>query len=293
MQYPYDIVSFVRTKQTFSVEAHFTQNKDESPMKVFDGSFSRFTMNVINGGATYCNIPIEALPGMRVKTDLAAKMMWEPKQVAAPGGTAQTGPAFTKRFVSGTLKGKTPIEVLLSDPINGKEALNAQYKFLRDNLKKYPKNKELMDAIEEAAKVDISALGDVSATPTGTIDILDIGCRPLIRKVREDGKSFVYEGKIVWDSSRNYPVCVTIKNYYANVAKNDNGTLNVNISSKDTASEVVREFNMTGEEWLYCLHEMEQARDCFKMLCFGGGYKLAEAAAQEARRVANAARQSA
>jgi len=286
MQYPYDIVSLVR-KQTFSIEAHFTQAKDESPMKVFDGSFSRFTMNVINKGVAYCNIPIEALPGMRAKTNIASKNHFAPK--SAISGEHNT-PAFTKRFVTGNLKGKTPIEVLLADPVNGKEQLNKQFVFLKQNVQKYPANQELLDAISEAAKVDITTLGNVT-TATPVIDILDIGCRPLIRKKRDDGKCFVYEGKITWDSSRNYSVCVTIKNYYANVVENADGTLNVNLNTKDTASEIVRDFNMTAEEWLYCLHEMEAARDCFKMLHFNEGHRLAEAAAQAAREAARAQRE--
>ena len=59
-----------------------------------------------------------------------------------------------KPKVSGNLKGKTPIEVLLSDPGNGKKSLNDQYIWLKSNLEKYPKNRELMEAIEDAASQD-------------------------------------------------------------------------------------------------------------------------------------------
>lgn len=293
MKYPYDIVSFVRQK-TLSIEAHFTQVKQESPMKVFDDTFSRFVFTVIADGKTpYCNVPIEALPAMRARTDIAAGEQYKPRAVIPSSGNVAvdtTSIAFTRKFFAGTLKGKSPAEVLIENPEDGKNQLNSQYSWLKENLEKYPKNAELMEAIKEASKLDLSALNgsDVTTASSGVIDILDIGCRPLIRKTRSDGKCFVYECKITWDTARKYNVTCEIKNYYANVIQNDSGTLNVNLSTKDKDTEVVKEFNMTADEWLYALHEMESARDCFKMLHFNEGYNLAEAAAQEARMAAKA-----
>lgn len=290
MYYPYDIVSFVR-KKTFSIEAHFEQRKDESPMKVFDDTFSRFTATILGDGSNaYFNIPIESLPGMRARTDIVVHEQYRPKApVAKPSisGIDMNSIAFTRKFVAGTLKGKSPAEVRIEDP-NEKEVLTNQYKWLKSNLEKYPKNKELMDAIMEAAKMDLSALKNAGAASASSfiIDILDIGCRPLTRKQREDGKCFVYEGKVTWDTSMNYNVTVTIKNYYAEVIKNQNGTLNVNLSSKDASSEVVKEFKMSADEWLYALHEMEDARNCFKVCHFNEGHRLAEEVGEAARKAA-------
>ena len=292
MKYPYDIVSIVRQK-TLSIEAHFTQGKEESPMKVFDSTFSRFSATIIADSQTaYFNIPIEALPGVRVRTDIAANEQFRPKAIV-PKNTSSTdidtnSIAFTKKFVTGTLKGKSPAEVLMEDPVNGSKTLNGQYKWLKDHLQQYPKNQDLMDAIMTASKLDLSKLSDADTgnMTSSSIVLLDIGCRPLIRKEREDGKCFVYEGKVVWDTSRNYPVTVTIKNYYANVKKNENGTLNVNLSSKDKDTAIEKEFNMTADEWLSTIHEMESARDCFKLCHFNEGWKLAESAAAEARKAA-------
>lgn len=292
MKYPYDIVSIVRQK-TLSIEAHFTQGKTESPMKVFDDTFSRFAATIIAEGETaYFNIPIESLPGIRVRTDIAANEQFRPKAIipkSTANSTVDTNSiAFTKKFLTGNLKGKSPAEVLLEDPVNGSKTLNNQYKWLKEHLKDYPKNKDLMDAIVAASKLDLSNIteADTGSMVSSAIEILDIGCRPLIRKQRDDGKSFVYEGKVVWDTSRKYPVTVSIKNYYATVVKKENGTLNVNLSSKDTETAVEKEFNMTADEWLSTLHEMESARDCFKLCHFNEGWKLAEAAAAEARKAA-------
>lgn len=289
MKYPYDIVSFVRQK-TLSIEAHFTQTKDESPMKVFDETFSRFAVTVIADGKTaYFNIPIEILPGMRTRTDIAAAEQFKQKvpQVTKSAGVNTTSIAFTKKFATGSLKGKSPAEVLLEDPTNGAQTLNGQYKWLKEHLEQYPKNQELMDAIVEASKLDLSSISEETLpAASACMDILDIGCRPLIRKQRADGKCLVYEGKVTWDTSRKYPVTVTVKNYYANVVKNENGTLNVNIGSKDKETAVEKDFSMTADEWLFAMHELESARDCFKVSHFNEGWRLAETAAAEARNAA-------
>ena len=287
MNYPYDIVTLFH-KETFSVEAHFSQEKKESPMKVFDGAFSRFTGTIIkNKKVAFFNIPIEMLPGMRARTDIAAKEQYTPKSVQ-PDESASS-PAFTTKFFAGSLKGKSPAEIIMADPIGGKETLNAQYKWLKENKQKNPNyaenNQKLMDAIVATSKLDLSKLSKESVV-SSNITVLDIGCRPLTRRTREDGKCLVYEGKVEWDTSRRYPVQVTIKNYYADVKKNDDGTLNVNLSSKDSSTEIINTGNLTADEWLYTLHEMESARNCFKMCHFNEGYNLAEKAAAEARNAA-------
>ena len=194
MKYPYDIVSIVRQK-TLSIEAHFTQGKTESPMKVFDDTFSRFAATIIAEGETaYFNIPIESLPGIRVRTDIAANEQFRPKAIipkSTANSTVDTNSiAFTKKFLTGNLKGKSPAEVLLEDPVNGSKTLNNQYKWLKEHLKDYPKNKDLMDAIVAASKLDLSNIteADTGSMVSSAIEILDIGCRPLIRKQRDDGK---------------------------------------------------------------------------------------------------------
>lgn len=290
MNYPYDIVSFVR-KKTLSIEAHFVQRKDESPMKVFDNTFSRFTATILGDGSNaYFNIPIEALPGMRARTDIAVREQYQPKapvEKPAASGIDTNSIAFTRKFMAGPLKGKSPAQVRIEDP-NEKEVLINQYNWLKNNLGTYPKNKELMDAIAEASKMKLEDLKSVGAASASSfaIDILDIGCRPLTRKTRDDGKCFIYEGKVTWDTSMNYNVTVTIKNYYADVIKNQNGTLNVNLSTKDTSTEVVKEFKMSADEWLYALHEMEEASASFKVCHFNEGYRLAEEAGKAAREAA-------
>ena len=276
MRYPFDIVSIVRNK-TFSVEARYVREEEESPLKVFN-HFSRYVLSVIEDKKpSKCNIPVNSLSEIEAVTELCKKAYYEKPEIKS----TNTSPAFTKRFTTGDLKGKTPVEVLLENE-NGKDILNKQYKWLKDNLEKYPKNKELMDAIVDASKLNVSTLKDIPATGK-TYTILDIGCRPLIRKKREDGKCFCYEAKIIFDSSRNYPVSVTVKNYYAPVIKTDKGLFNVVLKDKDKATEVSNEFNMTMAEWLNTVEIMSMSKQAFYLSNFNKGLALATKCEEESR----------
>ena len=277
MQYPYDIFT-LRRSQTFSVEGRFVQKTDDSPMKVFDNTFSRYVFTVIgDGSAQYFNVHIEDLPGIIAKTNIAASLAFTPK----PAASGQKSPAFTERFRIGPLKGKTPIDVLLENPEKGKAVLNEQYQFLQANLGKYKDNQILMDAIVDASKQDLTKCQ--GGSPAMPVKILDITCRPLVRKKRSDGMSFCYEGDVTYDPSMRYPVTVSVKNYYAPVRTMDNGTLNVDLSNKDRSSEKTKEFHMTMEEWLAAVDAMEQTRKEFRQAHFMNAWKMAEDAAKAAR----------
>jgi hypothetical protein len=299
MQYPYDIVSLVR-KKTFSIEGHFLKKEDDSPMKIF-GNMSRFVFSIIEDkkAATF-NLNLEELPILRAKTDAIAQHTFSrgfTQVTAAPaakeeGGLDTTTPAFTVKFTTGSLKGKTPAEIVASDP-DYKKTLTNQVKFLKENLAKYPANQAQIDAIMDACKLTPDQLKDVNTSGTAgdSLELLDIGVRPLIRKKREDGMCPCYEARIAWNNSDNYPVTVTIKNYYAPFVQKDNGTINVTVSGMDKSTLVSRDFHMTAADWLYCLSEMESAREAFRVYNFGKAWNMAEAAAEAARKAKAATQQ--
>ena len=278
MKYPFDIVSLVRNK-TFSVEARYSREEEDSPLKVFN-HFSRFVFAIIaEGKASTCNIHLDSLEEINAITDVIKKDYYNKEETHSNN----TSPAFTKKFFSGDLKGKTPIEVLLENP-NGKEILKTQYKWLKENLEKFPKNKELMEAIMECSKLSEDELNAAkSVKKSNTYTIFEVGCRPLIRKTREDGKCFCYEAKVIYDSSRKYPVSVSIKNYYAPTTKDEKGLVNVILKEKDKASEISNDFNMTMAEWLNTVKCMNMSKEAFYYSNFSKGLALAEKCDKENR----------
>lgn len=283
MKYPSEIVTIVR-KKTFSIDAHFTRNANDRPMEIFDDTFSRYTMNVIaDGKGAFANVHVNMLPGIVKKTEYAFNKHLD-RQMSGQANEGNNRPAYTMRFVTGNLKGRTPADVLINDP-NGKNELAGQYNWLQSNLAKYPNNRKLMDAIVDASKITEEEINGQknSGTAPFAMTILDIGMRPLTRRQRPDGKCFVYEVKVIWDDSQEYPVTVMVNNYYAPVIKKENGMLNVQASQKDTSTEIRNSFVMTAEEWLGAVEDMQEAKLNFKSMFFADAYNIAQQAEKQAR----------
>ena len=190
-------------------------------------------------------------------------------------------PAYTTRFFAGTYKGKTPVEVLLElGQEKGKAALNKQYAWLKENLEKFPANQKQMDAIKDAATLkpeDIEKAAKTTSTTTGAlIPILVEDVRPLRRNKREDGKCLCYGLNVTFEAGKNYPVCVTIENYFAPVRENENGTLNAVPSQKDPASYKKFSMSLTLDDWAQAVKMIELSRDSFYISNFNKALNLAD-----------------
>lgn len=285
MKYPYDIVSIVR-KKTFSVEAHFTRALDESPLKMFEEPFSRFVFTVIeNGKAATANIPVSCTEKLYMDTQALYTASLNNRASSISSGTS---PAYTTRFVTGRNHGKTPIQVLMEDPEHGRDTLNSEYTWLKENLSKYPGNQKLMDAIKDAASIDIDSLKDnKSLTASMSTEILSIGQRPLVRKKRPDGMCFVYEASVQIDPSRDYPVTVAISNYYAPVIKTDKGLYNVQSSKMDKSSLTKNTMALSMEEWINTVSIMRDSKQAYYFSNFKLALNLADEASKKAREEAD------
>ncbi len=290
MKYPNDIFVSQTSTKTFSISAFFQKRsaEEDSPMMIFDDNFSRFVFSIVTKGegGLNCNIKPSDIAGIDKATDAcyALQIAQDSQSFTAPaqeGSIDTSGPAFQKKFMVGNLKGKAPAEILIENGWEeGKKILNNQYSWLKDNLQKFPKNKELMDAIVAASKLDpekLAKLGGSEAQATGSrkpVTILDIGMRPLIRKKRQDGKSPVYEGKVIWDFSHDrYPVNITIKNYWAPVNVNANGTLNVLAGQK--TEEKSYNFSLSASQWADAVRIMKSRVEIFERICMPEAIKSA------------------
>lgn len=283
MKGPKEILSIVRSQTlVISNELSKIPAEETTPLK-FHSKFSRFTITIINEErkAANGNIPIREMEdlirrsGFAYQKELEAELL--PKAVK---GNEVDSPAYTVRFTNGTMKGKTPAQVLAEDPGNGSDALNRQYKWLQSNLNKYPKNQEQMDAIRDAARLHregkLCPVTSIASLPAFTI--YEPGFRPLIRKQREDGKSFVYEIRITWNFGQNYPVEVEIQNYYAPVIKKENGMLNVLLKEKSVNDSITNKMKLSSMEWMHVIHMLETSirtfEDLIAPLCCDEVYKI-------------------
>lgn len=266
--YPLEI-ALVQKKQTFYINSHLVPvGKDDAPLLTYKNpeSLSRYELVIINEDkkATTANVPVnEILRLQRISDYLYPKHLektWKPKT------------ADDVIITSGKLKGRTPSQVLLEDA-DGKDSLRSQYKWLQDNLDKYPKNKIQMDAIVQAVKLfDEGKLE--GATELNNISLYVSGMRPLTSRSVPDSLDtkfkFVYEITLEWLLGEN--VTVSILNYYAPVEKLPDGRLNVMKSAYDKATFIKNSMTLTADEWMNCLYNISMDMRRFEQVHAQGTY---------------------
>ena len=166
--------------------------------------------------------------------------------------------ATSVTFITGYLKDKNPLQVILEDPEKGKINLEKHRDFLNKNLAKYPKNQTQIDAINAALTLLASgSLKDSSgeeivpsniSNNLGSVELYTATPRALIRKKDADTNLCpVYEVSIVWHYGNRYPIEITVFNEMAPVNQKDGGQINPVLSQKQN---VVKEsFRMSIEDF--------------------------------------------
>lgn len=259
-------VAYIVEKSTFAVLDGLTEadiENEEDPLTLHSRKFSRFSFLIINQDkkAATANLNVKEMFGFLAKSRFAMQQeMLYRFNVTDAKEEEELPLAYTVTIASGSLKGRTPADVLLNDGEEGKKLLNNQYTFLKNNLSKYPKNKTQMDAIVNASqllkegKLDADAVGKGQ---TKRISLYSSGLRPLVNRKNNAGMSFVYELTVDWLLGEKRPLMITIVNYYAPVIKKDDGMLNVQVKQRDQTTLRNNTVNLTFEDWAYVQHMIE------------------------------------
>ena len=245
-KYPQEALCF-RTKtkdgkvQALSVTPYQIASENR-PMRLFDENFSRIVFGISGGGGTVImNVKVDEIPALIGKLNICCEdyihQQMKPQTISS---NVSDRPAFTVRFVTGKFKGKSCVDVMRELGQTSEKELKDQYDFLSANLEKYPANQKLMDAILDAGKLTPEEINSEVATSTESTSykLLELNPHPLTRKARDDGKAFCYEGSIEYLSDNRYPFVFTIRNYYANYIKTEDGLLNVQKPTK--VDEVIK-----------------------------------------------------
>lgn len=258
-------VAYIVEKSTFAVLDGLTEadiENEEEPLTLHSRKFSRFSFLIINQDkkAATANLNVKEMFGFLEKSHFAMQQEMLYQFNSGSNEEEELPLAYTVTITSGTLKGRTPADVLLNDREEGKKLLNNQYTFLKNNLSKYPKNKTQMDAIVNASqllkegKLDADAVGKWQ---TKRISLYSSGLRPLVNRKNNAGMSFVYELTVDWLLGEKRPLMITIVNYYAPVIKKDDGMLNVQVKQRDQTTLRNNTVNLTFEDWAYVQHMIE------------------------------------
>lgn len=164
-----------------------------------------------------------------------------------------------------------------------KPFLERQVSWLKQNLAKYPRNQQQIDAIAQAldyyskglltkSSVDSAASSTVQASTDANV-VYKTGFRPLIRRKNKNGKCFVYEIRILWHEDLPKPVEIEIRNYYAPVVQDEKGLLNV--MAKEREDDIRNHFSMTIDEWFWMQHMIESQISTFENIQAARMYKTA------------------
>lgn len=295
---PNEICVF-HTKQIFFVQAHMAEatGSDDNPiLENHHRRFSRFSFGIMNaaGVPATANLNVSDVPGIlaraRAVKDIDMKRRIEE---AMKGGAEKKkiSPAYTVKLSSGNLKGKTPAQVLLEQGDEGRKQLSSQGNYLYKNREKYPGNVKQVEAIAEAIGLyDHGKLKEEEASETKTVVIpltfqgADDGnsagsIKSLKRRVRPNGKAFVYQLMLEWHMGEKQPFVVKIMNCYAPLAVLENGLLAPQLSQKESA--VTNTFSLTLDQFDWLAHQMETSIRVFEDAV---GKKNLEIAAEQNRR---------
>lgn len=239
-----------------------------------------------------------ALPRMIKNGEAAvqAQSQHQTQQASSIDVAGLKAKATSVTFITGYLKDKNPLQVILEDPEKGKINLEKHRDFLSKNLAKYPKNQTQIDAINAALTLLTSgSLKDSSgeeivpsniSNNLGSVELYTATPRALIRKKDADTNLCpVYEVSIVWHYGNRYPIEITVINEIAPVNQKDGGQINPVLSQKQN---VVKEsFRMSIEDWYDVLDKMVDVQKNFKQMYFSALYKVALAANESNRKAAN------
>ena len=265
-KYNEQVISIKRTKKTLGVDALlFTPNiKSGQPAFEMHAGYSRFKFSLLDNSTGKLNVlnfnvHADEVGLLKLRSEFAINYMMESKMKVSD---LPATPAYTVKMASKEYNGKTPAQILAEDP-SKKEALISTKKWLMDNLAKYPRNQEQIDAIDEALDLlDFGTLKNVEAA-SNIIEIYKADIKiPNAAKVNENGKTFVYSVSIVCDTGKDFPFAINIQNMYATPRKSPTGQITADLKSAE--NNVKSSLLLTTDEWYKIVNKMDKLVDCFE-----------------------------
>lgn len=196
--------------------------------------------------------------------------------------------AYSTKFISGNMKGKTPAQILIEDA-DGVNKLTTQREYLSKNVDKYPNNKVIIDAIDIAISLKNSGKLSNEKTEdnkTRVFEILPEVPKPNIYKTVMVGNVEMHPTHsmhIYCNVGAKYPITIEIKNYNCPVETVDNGGINAIISQMDKNSYKSAEINLSIDDWIGVVDELESQIEVFKNIYGKDAFELAEKIEKENR----------
>lgn len=265
-KYPLQVTSIKRAKKVLGVDAKLftpTDKETAAPLELHSG-YSRFELTIVDketNTTPTANIPAEDIYYIIETSRVALEHLLTNKQSST--STQTVGTAYTQKLIDKNFKGKTPAEVLLADPTQETNLLNAK-KFLETNLARFPANKAQIVAIDEAIKLlheNKLSNENTTANTSQDIEIYKTDYKFKSKK-NEKGYNLIYGIDVVCDPSKNYPFAITIMNCYAPVETGANGqkTIKMNVAENTIKSTLL----VTKDEWIKLISKLDRVLTMFE-----------------------------
>ncbi len=278
-KYPAQMCSFKRKNKVLAIDCHLDRQAEDDPPLQMHAGWSRYGMSIIDKSkestiVATANIPYsEAIVVAHKMLVVCDDFLIGRDKTASKaneqydGAENESAAAYAVTFKAGSLKGKTPGEVIQSE--NGLKTIESQIAFLQANLAKFPDNQKVIDACNTA----------ISAFKAGTLEAAQDNPRNgtlkwvhrtpikfLEKRKNKDGKCFIYAYTITCDYEKtDYPWQIGIVNGYADITRKEDGS--VNISSK-VSDRLETSVNLSNDEGIYLAKRMEMTISEFEMVNF-------------------------
>lgn len=235
-------------KKTMSVDSYLTEPADNglTPPLTMLSDFSRFRVTIINFSTepkkyVFANILAKSeLPYIvdQYRAVVNNTLMFNPEPLPI---------AYTQKFIAGNFAGMSPAEVLIGDETR-REELSRTQDYLRNNLAKYPKNQNMIDAIDNALYLfDSGELYERSSITSFVIFNKEFK--------RMSGNKIQASIRIEYEPSMDFPWTITISNSDIVSINGDK------VETKDKRSEFYR---LSSEQMASLIRAMDDLLSAFK-----------------------------
>lgn len=280
MNYVNQVISIKRPSTTLGIDVYPSSPKDEAPLELHDG-FSRFVVTIVDKEHNIqptANIPMRDVAGIVYRSKFAFNKLYsEAENVEEEEQKIPQSAAYTEKIKLRPFVGMTPAEVLIKDAANRGELERLRDEVLAKNADKYAANRKQMAAINDA----ISLLEggnlngeEIKVKKTVPFPIYTVDYK-FKSKTNDKGYNLVYNIDITCDVSRKYPFIITVKNFYAPVETNKDGTKNIVTGKAEDNKTAV--FRLTDSEYASLIDTIKNTKYHYEELVFKKQFELFQA----------------
>ena len=276
MDYINQCFSAVHSNQTLAVDVFLSGPTDGDGIPVYNlhNQYSRFTFTIIDNSGNIrkivrANVRAKEWPHLKSQYKLANRLRFEWEVEHAEVEETPLPPAYMVALRAGEMKGKTPAEILLADPTKTGE-LTRHKEWLSKYLSSYPRNKEVIEAIDNA--IQLLSAGELIPVEGMQASGGNISTWKKDFKKMSNGSgnsATIARVSITCDRGSDNPWCFRIENV-------EHPMVNGEVDKETIIDRRYSTMRLNAEEMDLCMHQMETIMDYHEKVFCGKAEKYVE-----------------